>query len=128
MKILFDTHTFLWWDAEPERLTPNARTECADPENSLIVSVVSLWEIQIKVQLGKLSLRLPLADLVAGQVATNGVEILSVSLEHVLALDSLPPLHRDPFDRLLIAQPIVEDADFLSMDAAVATYPVRLLL
>ena len=96
-------------------------------ENSLVVSVVSVWEMQIKQQLGKLKLRLPLAQLIAEQRTDNGLEILSVTLPHVLALENLPLHHRDPFDRLLIAQANAENIALLSVDAIFKHYEVNLL-
>ncbi len=98
MKLLLDTHVFIWWDSEPARLSPRALALCQDPQNTLLLSVVSLWEMQIKLQLGKLKLALPLKEIVDGQRRTNNVEILPVTLEHVLGLENLPPYHKDPFD------------------------------
>ena len=98
MKLLLDTHVFIWWDSEPARLSPCALALCQDPQNTLPLSVVSLWEMQIKLQLGKLKLALSLKEIVDGQRRTNNVEILPVTLEHVLGLENLPPYHEDPFD------------------------------
>jgi len=100
MKLLLDTHAFIWWDSEPSRLSPRALALCQNPENLLIVSVVSIWEMQIKLQLGKLKLQLPLKDIIANQQKTNQVAILPIILPHVLALSDLPVHHGDPFDRL----------------------------
>ncbi len=97
-----------------------------DPANTLLVSMASLWEIAIKVRLGKLHLRDPLPDIVARQ-ENQGVLLLSVKPEHVYALDSLPLLHKDPFDRLLIAQTIVEGATLLTADTSITAYPVTTL-
>jgi PIN domain nuclease of toxin-antitoxin system len=90
------------------------------------LSVVSVWEILIKAQLGKLSVRLPLPDIVAQQQA-NGLQVLPMTLPHSLALEGLPPIHKDPFDRLLIAQAVVEGAELVSADRVFVQYPVRLL-
>jgi PIN domain nuclease of toxin-antitoxin system len=127
VKLLLDTHTFIWWDSNPAQLSPGALALCSDPANELVVSVTSLWEIQIKRQLGKLDLRLPLAEIVAHQQKTNGVAILPILQAHVLALDELPLHHRDPFDRLLIAQAKVERAGLVSVDPAFKAYPVEVL-
>ena len=116
MRVLLDTHIFLWWDNDPDRLTARATAVCQEPSNSLVLSVASVWEMQIKQQLGKLTLRLPLAELIADQQATNALEILPITLAHVLALAELPPHHKDPFDRLLIAQANSENIDLLSVD------------
>lgn len=104
MKLLLDTHTFIWWDSEPARLSPHALALCQDRQNVLLLSVVSVWEMQIKLQLGKLRLALPLKEIIETQQQTNSIEILPVTLAHVLALENLPAYHKDPFDRLLVAQ------------------------
>jgi len=126
VKLLLDTHTFIWWDSDPAKLSATAMALCTDPANELILSVTSLWEMQIKHQLGKLSLRLPLVDIVAHQQATNGVIVLPILPTHVFALDGLPTAHKDPFDRLLVAQANSEGATLVSADAIFKSYPVRL--
>jgi PIN domain nuclease of toxin-antitoxin system len=126
VKLLLDTHTFIWWDSDPGKLSATALTALADPANTVWLSAVSVWEMVIKAQLGKLTLRLPLADIVAQQQA-NGVQILSITLPHVLAVERLPAVHKDPFDRLLAAQSIVEGAELVSGDPVFTHYPVRLL-
>lgn len=125
MKLLLDTHTFIWWDSNPAALSQQVLNYCNDSSNTLILSVVSVWEMQIKSQLGKLKLNLPLADLIQAQQKTNIAHVLSVNLEHVLTLENLPMHHKDPFDRLLIAQSIVENALFLSRDKVFSDYPVQ---
>jgi PIN domain nuclease of toxin-antitoxin system len=127
MKLLLDTHTFIWWVDEPEKLPKLVITSLENPDNSLILSVVSVWEMQIKHQLGKLKLDIPLKTLIENQLATNNLQILTVELAHIWALGSLPLHHRDPFDRLLIAQTMVEDAFLVSKDEALSDYPVKLL-
>jgi PIN domain nuclease of toxin-antitoxin system len=123
---LMDTHTFLWWDSEATRLSSPVLKALQDPSSTVLLSVVSIWEILIKSQLGKLSLRLPLSEIVSQQVA-NRVRILPVTLEHSLGLVGLPAVHKDPFDRLLIAQARVEGATLLSADHVFTQYPVQLL-
>jgi PIN domain nuclease of toxin-antitoxin system len=125
MKLLLDTHAFIWWDSEPEKLSPYARALCQDAENVLLLSVVSAWEMQIKSQLGKLKLKLPLAEIITGQQRTNNLTILPVTLDHVLALDKLPAHHKDPFDRLLIAQTNVEEVILVSGDPVFSQYSVK---
>ncbi|MFL6200413.1 MAG: type II toxin-antitoxin system VapC family toxin [Thermoanaerobaculia bacterium] len=125
MKLLLDTHIFIWWDSEPDKLSRPALALCTDSAHELVVSVASLWEIQIKRQLGKLDLRLPLAEIVAHQQETNGVTILPVAQAHVLALDQLPTHHKDPFDRILVAQALVEGATLVSADPVLKSYPVE---
>ena len=127
MKLLLDTHTFIWWDSEPDKLSKSALSACQDRTNTLILSVVSIWEIQIKSQLGKLKLNLPLPEIIQSQRQTNNVQMLPVELEHVLELQNLPYHHKDPFDRLLIAQANVERAQLVSGDSAFSAYPITLL-
>ena len=102
MKLLVDTHIFIWWADQPERLSQAALSALEDEANELLLSVASVWEIQIKIQLGKLKLSLPLKELIKNQQETNNLTVSPVALPHVLALDALPFHHKDPFDRLLI--------------------------
>ncbi|MFH1113177.1 MAG: type II toxin-antitoxin system VapC family toxin [Pseudomonadota bacterium] len=127
MKLLLDTHAFIWWDSEPARLSPLALALCRDSENTLLLSVASTWEMQIKIQLGKLKLGLPLAELIENQQRVNSLGILRIGLEHVLALDQMPSLHKDPFDRLLVAQARVEGANLVTSDPIMANYPVNVI-
>ena len=103
MKLLLDTHTFIWWDSEPSKLSQRALELLTDKNNLRLLSVVSLWEIQIKHQLGKLTLSKTLGEIIDIQ-QNNFIEILPITAAHVLALDSLSLYNKDPFDRLLIAQ------------------------
>lgn len=127
MKLLLDTHTFIWWDSQPNHLSQTALTLLQDRSNILLLSVISIWEMQIKLQLGKIILNRPLLEIIENQQKTNQIEILPVNLTHVLALDSLPIVHKDPFDRLLIAQANVENAALVSCDPIVAQYPVNVI-
>ena len=127
MKLLLDTHIFVWWADQPENLSQAALYALEDEANSLLLSVASVWEMQIKLQLGKLKLSLPLKELVESQQEANDLQLLSVELEHVLALDALPFHHKDPFDRLLIAQSIEEDVTLVSADSKFSAYLVKLL-
>lgn len=126
MKLLLDTHTFIWWDSDPAQLSATALTAISDPANEVWLSVASVWEMVIKAQLGKLALRLPLSDIVSRQQA-NGLRILSVNLMHALGVEYLPGIHKDPFDRILIAQANFEAAEFVSGDPLIRQYPVRVL-
>jgi PIN domain nuclease of toxin-antitoxin system len=125
MKLLFDTHAFIWWDSDPAKLSARVVHLCQDQSNTLVLSVASVWEMQIKSQLGKLTLSAPLAELIENQMETNGFEILPISHDHVLQLQNLPRHHKDPFDRLLIAQAILENAVLLSNDPEIHKYPVE---
>jgi PIN domain nuclease of toxin-antitoxin system len=125
MKLLLDTHTFIWMDMASQKLSLPAKKVLQDRSNTLLLSVVSVWEMQIKLQLGKLSLQRPIAEMISSQQQVNDIEILPVTLSHVLTLPNLPLYHKDPFDRLLIAQTIAEQATLLSNDNAFANYSVR---
>ena len=127
MKLLLDTHTFMWWASEPEKLSKQVLNLCKNRENRLILSVAIVWEMQIKLQLGKLKLDIPLKDLIESQQRTNDLQILHIHLAHVLALDNLLPHHKDPFDRLLIAQANVEDIFLVSRDGIFSSYLVKLI-
>jgi PIN domain nuclease of toxin-antitoxin system len=127
MKLILDTHAFLWADAEPDKLTGRARAVCEDPANMLMLSTASVWEMEIKVMLGKLTTRKPLRLLLEDWVRESSLGILPVELEHVLRLDSLPSLHKDPFDRLLVAQALAEDCSLVSHDPAIRQYPVNVI-
>jgi PIN domain nuclease of toxin-antitoxin system len=122
--VLLDTHVFLWWNENSAELSKRAWRILADPANSLILSVASAWEIAIKTQSGKLRLPEDPADYVRTRTAHYGMEILPIHLEHALALHTLPLLHRDPFDRILIVQSQIENLAILTADAAIQAYAV----
>lgn len=125
MKLLLDTHTFIWWTGVPERLSERVANLLAQEDNDLLLSVASVWEMQIKIQSGKLSLDLPLRELVLSQQQTNNLQLLSIKVADVWVLESLPVPHRDPFDRMIIAQAIAQELPILSMDAVFDAYPVQ---
>ena len=127
MRLLLDTHAFLWWDAAAEQLSDFLLNTLQDPAHEITLSVVSAWEMQIKAALGKLELRTPLATLISEQRERNGLSVLPVSLQHVLALEKLGDYHKDPFDRLLIAQANVEGLTLVSKDDVFRHYDVALL-
>lgn len=127
MKLLLNTHTFIWWDREPELIPSSTLALMQQAESQLLVSIVSLWEIQIKTQIGKLTLRSPLAEIIAHQQTENGIILLSITLPHVLELDNLPQQHKDPFDRLLIAQCRHEAATLVSCDSIFKQYDCPLI-
>ncbi len=127
MKLLLDTHCWLWWLAEPERLNAEGRAAIVDRRNELYLSVASAWEIAIKVGLGKLDLPSPLGSYVSSQLAEDGIASLPIEQRHAVQVAELPHLHRDPFDRLLVAQAQVEDLTLLTADPDVAKYSMKLL-
>jgi PIN domain nuclease of toxin-antitoxin system len=122
---LLDTHTFLWAADDPGQLSTAAATFIADPSNQLLVSV-SAWELVIKQNTGKLRLTVPVRDLLDGWVRSGG-GILDVRLDHALAVESLPNAHKDPFDRMLVAQAVVEGAVLLTVDKIFQQYPVTVV-
>ena len=126
MKALLDTHAFLWALAGDERMSRLARDTFAGP-TGLSLSIASVWEILIKVQSGKLNLPRPAGPYVLRKLAENRIETLSVSIDHLLALEHLPMHHRDPFDRMLIAQSLEENLPIVTSDPLFARYDVRLI-
>jgi PIN domain nuclease of toxin-antitoxin system len=127
MKLLLDTHIFLWLNSEPEKLPPAAYDACRDSNNQLYLSHVSPWEIQIKQQLGKLQLRAALSELIATQARENGLAMLPIELAHLYALSQLPCHHNDPFDRLLIAQARIESMVLVTVDRKISLYDLDTL-
>jgi len=127
MTILLDTHAFLWWITDDPQLSGTAQALIRDPQNTLLLSAASAWEIAIKVALGKLPLPEPPDVYVPRQMALNRVSPLSISMEHSLGVFALPMHHRDPFDRILIAQSRSLNIPLLSADPLVKAYPVRVI-
>ena len=121
MKLLLDTHLLLWAAGAPKRLPPTARKLINDPANELLYSAASLWEIAIKRALGREDFRVDPRALRRG-LLENGYAELAISGEHVLAVDALPALHKDPFDRMLVAQSLAESVTLLTGDPQVARY------
>ena len=122
MKLLLDTHVLLWAAGVPDRLSAEARALIDAPEHELFFSAASVWEIAIKRGLGRDDFQVDTRLLRRG-LLDNGYSELPVGSEHAVAIDSLPPLHKDPFDRLLVAQAMVEGITLLTSDALVAQYP-----
>lgn len=125
MRLLLDTHAFIWWDRETGKLPGRVYDACQDNKNMLCLSIASVWELQIKMGIGKLRFERPLERIVEEQIA-NGMEILPVKLPHLWQLTDLPRVHNDPFDRLLIAQAVVEDMHLISADRVFSNYPIKL--
>ena len=122
MKLLLDTQLLLWAASEPARLRPTARRLLEDPQHELLFSAASLWEITIKASLGRDDFVAD-ARVLRRALLDNGYLELPITGEHTVAVAGLPPLHRDPFDRLLVAQAAVEGITLLTADATVAKYP-----
>lgn len=119
MRLLIDTHVLLWWLADDRKLTRSARAIIANPENDVLVSAASLWEISIKVALGRLEVEL---DDLEHNIAANGFRSLPINYRHALTAGRLPAIHRDPFDRMLIAQASVEELRVISHDKIFERY------
>jgi len=126
MKALLDTHAFLWALAGDARMSRRARDIFAGPAD-LSLSMASIWEILIKVQSGKLPFPRPAGPYVLRKLAENRIEHLPITLDHLLALDRLPPHHRDTFDRMLIAQSMEEDWPIVTADPMFKQYPIRVI-
>jgi PIN domain nuclease of toxin-antitoxin system len=122
VKLLLDTHLLLWAAVEPERLSRQARALMENADNELLFSPASLWEIAIKKMQGRADFQAD-ARLLRRNLLNNGYRELLITGEHAVAVGDLPPLHKDPFDRLLVAQSMVEGITLLTADAMVARYP-----
>ena len=127
MNLLLDSHAFIWMHEEPHKLSVKVAHEILNSANKIFLSVASVWEIQIKINLGKFNFSDTLENVIAQERRTNNLQILSVNLSHALNLENLPFHHKDPFDRLLISQAIVENMILVSADANFAKYQVKLL-
>ncbi|BAK85337.1 MULTISPECIES: type II toxin-antitoxin system VapC family toxin [Acetobacteraceae] len=122
MRILLDTHLLLWAAGEPDKLSARARTLMEDPGNDLVFSAASLWEITIKTGLGRADFQVD-PHLLRRGLIENGYEELPITSQHALAVGQLPDVHRDPFDRILVAQATVEGLLLLTHDPLVKAYP-----
>ena len=122
MKLLLDTHLLLWAAGEPKRLPKGIRILLEDRDNELLFSAASLWEVVIKSEMGRKDFRVE-ARLLRRGLVDNGYSELPIVSDHVVAIESLPPIHKDPFDRVLVAQATVEGITLLTNDPVVAQYP-----
>ena len=127
MRILLDTHAFLWSVTEDTRLSDRARSTFLDADNELLISAVTGFEITVKYALGKLELAEPPREFIENRIRNNALGRLPISLAHTYRLSHLPHHHRDPFDRLLISQALEEDIPVLSADSAFGLYDVEVI-
>lgn len=127
MRLFLDTYVFLWFIAGSSDLSNKARTLIEDPNNQRFLSVASLWEMSIKVSIGKLDIGMTFTELMQHEVYGNAIEVLQIQSEHLDALAKLPFHHKDPFDRLIIAQSLAESTPLVSKDGEFGNYSVTLL-
>lgn len=125
MRVLLDTHAFLWWNGHHMKLSARARRVIADTQNEILLSVASAWEIALKAQRGRLDLPLSAGRYVPERMAQDGFQPLDIQLSHVLEAAWLPPHHDDPFDRVLVAQAIAEGIPIITADEAIRLYAVK---
>ncbi len=125
MRFLIDTHTFIWYIQNSEQLTTSATAIINNGSNKILLSTASIWEMAIKQSTGKLNLGLPCASFINGQMSINKIELLPIKVAHLDVIASLPLHHRDSFDRLLIAQALVEKIPIVSIDVAFDSYPIQ---
>lgn len=126
MEYLLDTHTFLWFLEGDDQLSNKVRNEITDIKNSCFISIASLWEIAIKSSLGKLNLKFPFDNL-TNYLIDNEIVIFLITFDHINTLRNLDLHHRDPFDRLIIAQAIKENLTILTRDSNFFKYPVKIV-
>jgi PIN domain nuclease of toxin-antitoxin system len=127
MRVLLDTHVFLWAITDDERLPARYRDVYLSESNELVLSMASVWEMLIKCGIGKLALPKPAAGYLSKQLAKNRIQTLGIQMHHLAELEALPPLHRDPFDRMIAAQAKAERLALLSVDEAFQKYGVEVL-
>jgi len=127
MKVLLDTHTFLWWITDDPKLSLRVRGIISDGENEIFISAATGWEIVIKSQIGRLKLPDEPRRFILEQLRINGMKSLPIEMRHALHISTLPTYHQDPFDRILIAQAQMEDLPVLSADPEIAKYQVTII-
>lgn len=127
MRLLLDTHVFLWLNDDPTQLSLTLKELFSSGEHELYLSMATPWEIQIKSQLGKLSLAMPIKELVNKNRQENNIQLLPIELSHISYLEELPRHHNDPFDRIIIAQAIIEGMTIVTVDHAFADYSVQVV-
>jgi PIN domain nuclease of toxin-antitoxin system len=127
MKLLLDTHIFLWMNDDPQQLTQTVKTLCSSGEHEFFLSMASPWEMQIKSQMGTLSLAMPIDELVSKNRLENNIKLLPIELSHISYLEQLPQHHKDPFDHIIIAQAIIEGMTVITVDHAFDNYFARVM-
>jgi len=125
MKVLLDTHVFLWWITDDPLISPKIKTIMVDVDNELFLCAASIWEIAIKARLGRLQLPENPDSYLTQQMVSNAVQSLSITMQHALRVYNLPDIHKDPFDRIIIAQALLEDMPILTKDDYIPRYGVQ---
>jgi PIN domain nuclease of toxin-antitoxin system len=127
MRLLLDTHTFIWYVTDNPKLSAHVKLLIEDENNEKLVSIASIWEMAIKHSIGRLNFSLPFMEFVGQQLTVSNIGLLEINLQHIEVVASLPLHHRDPFDRLIIAQSMVEQIPILSVDAIFDAYAIARL-
>lgn len=127
MKVILDTHTFLWWITDAANLSIRAREIIKNPDNIIYISAASAWEIVIKAKLKKITLKEQPEKLIPEEIQKNAFQVLSIHMYHALKVYELPDIHRDPFDRILVAQSKIEQLPLLSKDKNIKKYGIRVI-
>ena len=127
MKVLLDTHTFLWWITDDNRLSSSAREVITNGDNELFLSAATGWEIAVKAQLGRIKLPKEPHSFIAEQLRLNSIQSLPIHMSHALHVYSLPNHHRDPFDRMIIAQAQLEELPISTTDCQMAKYEIKVI-
>ncbi len=127
MRLLLDTHAFLWLNDDSEQISQTVKELCNSGAHEFYLSMASPWEMQIKSQLGKLSLAMPIEELVNKNQLENNIQLLPIELSHISYLEKLHQHHKDPFDRIIIAQAIIEGMTIVTIDHAFADYSVQVV-
>ncbi|MEG4804864.1 type II toxin-antitoxin system VapC family toxin [Microcoleus sp. ARI1-B5] len=127
MRLLLDTHAFIWYRTDSSRLSITGRSLIDNGDNDILLSTASVWEMAIKHSIGRLNFSRPFMEFVKQQIAVNRIEILEISFDHIEVVASLPLHHRDPFDRLIIAQSMAQQRPVLSVDAIFDAYAIARL-
>lgn len=127
MKLLLDTNAFIWWREDLEKLSVPAQEAIFSAQNSVFVSVASIWELQIKILLGKLTLVDSIEKALKVEQETNNLRVLSLDVSHILGLATLPRIHKDPFDRILVSQAINENMTLITSDSEIRKYNVDVI-
>ena len=125
MRFLLDTHTFIWYVTDERQLTTLVLELINDENNEILLSIASIWEMAIKQSTGKLSFSLPFEVFIIQQLSLNKFNLLEIKIDYLAVVASLPLHHRDPFDRLLVSQAMVEQLPILSIDSAFDSYPIQ---